>query len=213
MKEIFSLNLNVNWSKKIIIVVVILILVFLFLAFVHPFLTINKPIKSKILVVEGWLPDSFLKSSISEFNRADYKMLITTGGPLRIDSSQSGNLTAAEQAANKIRNLGFDNKLLFAAPYFKKTNHRTVTSFLALRAWLSNSNLNVSAINVFTAGVHGRKSYVICKKVMGESIKVGVISSPPVRYNPKFWWLSKRGIRLVTKNTIGYFYALFLTSP
>jgi hypothetical protein len=213
MIRLFSKSFLENWCKTIITAVFVITAAIVFLVSIHPFLAINKPVQSDILIVEGWLPDSFLKLAVTEFNNGNYKKLITLGGAVQNDSAQSEYFTWAEQAANKISHFGLDNKLLYAVPYFEKTNQRTFTSFLALRNWLSNSDLNVSALNVFTAGVHGRKSYIICKKLMGENIKIGVISAPPVRYNPKYWWLSKRGGRLVMKNTIGYIYALFVTSP
>ena len=213
MIKIIFIKFLDNRSITIITAGFIFILAIVFLVSIHSFLAVNKPVQSDILVVEGWLPGSFLKSAITEFNKGNYKKLITLGGPVQNDSSQSEYLTAAEQAANRIILFGFDNKLLFVVPYFKKTNHRTLTSFLALRNWLSNSDLNVNTINVFTGGVHVRKSYVIFKKVMGENLRVGIISAPPVRYNPKYWWLSARGIKLVIKNTFGCFYALFVTSP
>jgi hypothetical protein len=212
MITIFSSKLFVSRLNIKITVVIVAVLTIVFIISIHPFLALNKTTKSDILIVEGWLPESFLKSALTEFNTGGYKLMLTIGGPTQYDSSRHTILTSAQQAVDKINSLGFDNEFLVAVPYFKKTNHRTLTSFLALRNWLSNSNLNVSTLNVFTVGVHGRKSYILCKKVMGENIKIGVISAPPARYNPKYWWLSKRGIRLVIKNTIGYFYALFVTS-
>lgn len=210
MKIFFFLKSTIFRSKKIIILVSVLILGYILLFSIHPFLAITKPVSCEILVVEGWLPDSFLEIAATEFKHGNYKKLITIGGPIEDGSLQNDYTTVAERAKKIISDFGIANKFIFPVPYLKKTKHRTFNSFLALRKWLSNSN--VKALNIFTGGVHARKSYVLCKKVLGEKIKIGVIAAPPLLYNPKYWWLSTRGIKLIIKNTIGYFYALFFTS-
>jgi hypothetical protein len=47
----------------------------------YHFLSINRPVKPDILVVEGWLPEDALKLASQEFIRSRYKLLITTGFP------------------------------------------------------------------------------------------------------------------------------------
>jgi hypothetical protein len=193
-------------SYWVYVFILILFAGLIFMLGIHSFLAVTKPVSTNLLVVEGWLPDGDLDLAASEFNRGNYEKLIAIGGPAADDSLNNKNV--AEQAVQKLISYGVAEKSIIAVSFFEKTGHKTFLSFIALQKWILHSEQPIKSCNIFTASVHARKSWTICQRVLNKNIKIGVIAAPPERYDARFWWLSKRGIRLVFKNTIGYFYAL-----
>jgi hypothetical protein len=62
----------------------------------HPFLAMNVPVDAQILVVEGWLPNYALKAAAAEFNKGNYSVLVTTGGPIEGQCTGTRCVTYAE---------------------------------------------------------------------------------------------------------------------
>ena len=186
----------------------VIILTLLIMFTIHPFLAINKPVDGEILVVEGWLPNYALRAAIDEFNKGDYRYLVTTGGPLPNSSKFSGYSNYAEFSAKKLKDLGFDENLLIAVPAPRVKRNHSYSFAVAFREWLLHSNLDIKAVNVFTLGAHARKSYVLYSKVLRPNLRVGVIAAKPRGYDPKFWWSSVEGIKWVLQDAIGYIYAM-----
>lgn len=172
----------------------------------HSFLSVSSPVQADILVVEGWLPDEALKGAIAEFNSHSYKKLITTGLPLLKGSYLAEYNNFAELAAATLIALGFDQQNLVAVPATDVIKYRTYAGAAALRQWLEKSDLKGKSINVYTLGVHARRSWLIFKQVLAP-IEVGVIAAKPIDYDPKKWWNYSAGVRSVIDETIAYIYA------
>ncbi|MFX0132638.1 MAG: hypothetical protein ACFFDN_03225 [Candidatus Hodarchaeota archaeon] len=185
-----------------------MMLLFFIIFTIHPFLAVNHPIKGDILVVEGWLPEYSLKEAIKEFYRGDYQFLVTTGGHYFNSTNFPDCSSYAERAAILLQDNGFDEKLIIVVPAPFKEKHNTFNSAIALRKWLMNSNKNVTSMNLFTIGVHARKSYYLFRKALNSQINVGVISSKPFDYNPNYWFFSIEGFKWIFQDGIGYIYAL-----
>ncbi|MBW4683059.1 MAG: YdcF family protein [Microcoleus vaginatus WJT46-NPBG5] len=176
----------------------------------HPFLALNSPVKADILVVEGWLPDYAIKTSIDEFKTGGYRKLITTGGPLSKGYYLAEYKTFAEIAAATLIALNFEPDNLIAVPAPAAIKHRTQASAVALRQWLSTSGLEVKAINLYTFGPHARRSWLIFKQVLAPEICVGVIAAQPLDYDANNWWQSSTGVRSTISESIAYAYARFI---
>ncbi|WP_020533987.1 carbohydrate-binding domain-containing protein [Flexithrix dorotheae] len=69
-------------KKRVWLSSVIILLLGLYISTIHGFLSVSNPIKAKILVVEGWLPNYALEEAAKEFTENDYDFIITTGMPL-----------------------------------------------------------------------------------------------------------------------------------
>lgn len=177
---------------------------------IHPFLAADKPVDADILIFEGWIAgkDRALEEAIEEFNRGNYKFIITVGGPINYSSENTSGYNYAAMAADKLIKLGIDKDLVKAVPSPPVQKHKTFSMALAARIWLKNNNIHVNGVNVFTFGVHARKSQVVFSRVFEPGIKVGVISATPLHYNPKLWWLSKIGWKWVFYDSIKYIRAL-----
>lgn len=178
---------------------------------IHSFLAVTSPVKANVLVVEGWLPDYALKNAIAEFEKSgDYRKIITTGGPLEKGYFLAQYKNFAELSAATLRELGFEKEKLVAVPTPKAIKDRTYTSAVALRQWLSKSDLKLESINLYTLDVHARRSWLIFKQVLAPTIKVGVIAVKSPDYDPDNWWNSSAGVRSVISETIAYIYARFV---
>ena len=69
---------------------------------------------------------------------------------------------------------------------------------------------DVRAIDVFSIGVHARKSQVLFRKAFGPEVRVGIIVGTESAYDGGRWWSTRAGWYIVLRNTLGYFYALTL---
>lgn len=176
---------------------------------IYPFLAVNSPVKADILVVEGWLPDYAIKEAIAEFEKGSYSKLVTTGLPLGKGYYLAEYKNFAEIASATLIALGFDKEKLVTVPAPYEIKHRTYTSAVALHEWLLKSEVKVDAINLYSFGVHSRRSWLVFKQALAP-VKVGVIAAQPVDYNPKKWWNSSEGVRSVISEAIAYIYALFV---
>ncbi len=182
----------------------------LIVANIHPFLAVNSPLKADLLVVEGWLPDYAIESAIVEFNKGEYRQLITTGLPLSKGYYLAEYKNYAELTAATCIALGFDKDKVVAVPAASAVKHRTAASAIALRDWLSASAFKVNSINLYSFGTHARRSWIIFKEVLNPDIQVGILAAEPQDYNPQEWWKSSEGFRTVTGEIIAYIYARFV---
>lgn len=181
------------------------------IAAIHPFLACNRPISAEMLVVEGWLPASYLPLAAEEFRRGRYRYLVTVGGPLPSTLKTRDQTTYAESARSAMIQLGIDKSFVTAVSAPQANRRRMWTYVQAFRSWLNRSGHEIRAINVFTVGVHGRKSLLLFNKALGPTVQVGVISVRRQGYDPSYWWLSPIGIWLTARYAIGYLDALLFT--
>ena len=181
---------------------------------IHDFLAISRPVDGNVLVVEAWILSSpAIREAMEEFERGHYEWLVTVGGPIGEDGESAGQENSAELAARELRELGVDANRVIVLPIVNVTRHRTYASALALKSWLRRSNIETTGVNVFTRGVHARKSLVLFRRALGPGTHVGVIAGTENTYDPDYWWISIRGIHMVLRKTIGYLYAEFWPLP
>jgi DUF218 domain len=180
---------------------------------IYSFLTVNAPIPSEILVVEGWLPDYALEQARNEFNSHSYRLLITTGERISKGHYLSEYKTFAELSAATLRRLGMNEQSVVAVPVDFAEKDRTYECALAVRDWLSGSGLSVKSINVCTIGPHARRSRLLFTKAFGDTIAVGVIALDDIDYDPHRWWKSSEGVKTIIEESVGYLYARFSFYP
>jgi len=201
-------------SRELVFLLVIVVLLIIFVVKnIYPFLAIDSPVNSEILVVEGWLPDYALEQAIQEFNDNNYNLLITTGVPLLKGYYLSEYKTEAEIGAAIIKKFGFNEEKIIAIPAPYVIKDRTYNSAKALKKWIANSNQNIKAINLFSLSAHSRRSWILFQKALGDSIKVGIISADDLSYDPEYWLKSSDGVRTVIGEMIAYIYAKFFFRP
>jgi hypothetical protein len=175
---------------------------------IHDFLAVSRPVSGQVLIVEGWFPTRpAMREAIEQFTRGKYQLVICVGGPV---PDKDGTLTRsyAELAANRLVELGFDQKLVRVVAVSEAEDRRTFGSAVAARDWLMRERPDVEAVDVFTLGVHARKSYGIFRKVFEPRFTVGIIAATESAYAPGRWWASRAGWYIVVRNTLGYLHSL-----
>ncbi|MHC5610746.1 MAG: YdcF family protein [Nostoc sp.] len=205
-QEMWTLTAQ-GWA---IAIALIAYLIFFAITHVHSFLAVTYPIKSaKVLVVEGWLPDYAIEEALTEFKNGSYRQIISTGGILGKGSYLSAYKNFAEVSAATFIKLGLEAEKVVAVPTPFVVKDRSYASAAEFHRWLSNSNLQIESINLFSLDVHTRRSWLIFKKLLNPDIKVGIIAAKTQDYDPEKWWDSSQGVRTIVDEGIAYIYARF----
>jgi hypothetical protein len=177
---------------------------------VEPFLALNDPINAEALVVEGWLPDYAVAAAVREFHSRPYTCVITTGGPLDAGEHLATYKTYAALCAATLSRLGVDSTRIIAVPSPRLQTDRTYASALALRRWLTISGANIHSVNVYSLGVHARRSRLLFQRALGASVPVGCIAAKDSSFDPACWWRYSAGVEGVIFESVGYLYVKFL---
>ncbi|MBI5817702.1 MAG: YdcF family protein [Verrucomicrobia bacterium] len=178
----------------------------------HSFLTVTAPAAGEVLVVEGWAPDYLFEETVVEFKRHPYKKVYVTGGPLEQGSHLSEYKTYAELGATILLRMGLDRETVQAVPSSPVRQDRTHAAAVALNNWLRRHNAMPANLNVVSLGAHSRRSWLLFQKVFGGNTRVGIIAIEDRDYDPKHWYKTSLGVRLVTDEAIAYLYARFVFS-
>jgi hypothetical protein len=179
----------------------------------QPFLTVNDPVSSDILVVEGWLPDYALQGMLAETTRDHYRKILVTGGSMGAGKILCGYATWAELGAATLIRLGVDTNTVEALPAARVSRDRTYASAVALHTWLRRHQIDAASLNVITMAEHSRRTRLLFSKALGREYHVGIISIENRDYDPNRWWKSSEGVRGVIGEMLAYGYARCLFWP
>lgn len=164
---------------------------------VYSYLSLNRPEKAEVLVIEGWLGNRMFKEAAAEFWRGKYSLCLVIG---KTRSSRS--------PIRVLIGFGVDSVAVKFADAETKKGHSTYHIAIAARQWLQTNYPEISTLNVFTAGPHGRKSWILFKRVFGPDYSVGVVSCSIERSDDEQWSGRKQKLRTLIKYVTGYFYAM-----
>lgn len=174
------------------------------------YLSTNAPVKSKILVVEGWLPDYALEQAVDIFKNGKYQKLITTGGRLKLGSYLKEYKDYAHLAKASLLAMGLDEEDVIAVQAPKVKRGRTYHSALALKEWMDENLAKPEDFNLLSLGPHTRRSLITFQKVFSDEVKIGSIAIVPEDYNTKYWFTSSEGVRNTIDEIIAYLYIVLL---
>jgi hypothetical protein len=175
--------------------------------FLYGFLAENDPVGEGVLVVEAWIPEQALAESANVFNSGGYRCLVVVGGTTQENGESNRTTTDADLAASKLEKLGLDTKKLATISVPDESPGRTLGRATAVKRWLGSSETSVCCVDVFTVGVHARKSRILFRHALGDRYRVGIIAGHEVRYDPRFWLVSRTGVWIVVRNLAGYVYS------
>ena len=197
---------NVRRVRRVLVIAALFALLVV-LAAAHPFLAPTSPSGEGLLVVEAWIPQQSLADAARIFREGRYDYLVVVGGPIKRPSSASGSaVTYADSAETAISAAGIEPAKIVKVPVGPSRN-RTYSMAAAVRDWIRSSETNAHSVDVFTAGVHARKSWVLFRHALGDNYRVGIIAGPEHSYDPRFWPASRRGLWIVSRNIAGYLYS------
>ncbi len=188
------------------------VLVLLYAATIEKFLSLNRPINGEILIIESWYAvEPTLRDAVAAIRQGNYRKVVCVA--LNEPAEEGGTITPADRAARYLTAKGVAPGLVqvLNVPYVE--THRTYSSALAVRQWQQQEFPGIHSLDVFTKSIHTRKSTLQYRKVFPEPIGVGSIAGQAEPFPRSHWWLSRRGIFLIVKNTAGYLYALTFDPP
>ena len=180
---------------------------------VYPFLAVNDPVPEGVLVVEGWGPDYAMEAARAEFSRHHYERLFVTGGPIEKGAAFSEFKTTAELSAATLIHLGMDSNVVQAVPTPDVRQDRTFASAVALKRSLLRRGALPAKINVMSLGVQSRRTRLLFEKALGRETKVGIVAVESRTYDPKHWWQTSQGFRVVSDEVVAYLYARLVFRP
>jgi hypothetical protein len=128
------------------------------------------------------------------------------GGEDRVKNNFNSN---AELARNRLISMGINSSQIIATPGETVIVNRTLTSALAFRDWLKQTNKDISGINIISMGAHARRTWMIYNRILQEKYPIGIISLPDYIY-------TQSGIYRFIKNireTLGIIYYWIILIP
>jgi hypothetical protein len=182
---------------------------------VHPFLAVSAPVRSDLLVVEGWLPSGNVRAATEIIGSGRYRRVFVTGGPIDGTGEYDPNYgTYAGQGYRRLRDCGANTNLLVLVPSPSRKRDRTFTEAVALKEWFEKSDgLSPSSFNLLTVATHARRSRLLFQKAFGREVDIGVIALPPVDYPANRWWHYSAGVKEVLSEAISYLYVRLFFWP
>ncbi len=200
-------RLNIQWHAffRTLALAVLLGLVACIVT-VHRFLAVSSPTGQGILVVEAWIPSQSLPEAARIFQGGSYRYLVVVGSQVNASDSSPNY---ADLAADDLERLGLArNKVVRIATPFQSVD-RTFATAKGFKQWVLSSAVETCCIDVYSVGVHARKSWITFQAVLGSAYQVGVIAGPETSYDPRYWLVSRRGLWLVARNLSGYLYTRY----
>lgn len=177
----------------------------------EPFLSCTLRLPAEVLVVEGWIGPKGIREASREFEQGGYQYVVATGGLSEERWNQSSWSFAAEAAKILLKEGVPRDRLVDAPPYITE-GQRTYEEAEAVYRAMRDRNIHPRAINVFTMGVHARRSRSVFTKVFRPSTEVGVIAWAPNDYRSEAWWHSSERAGAFLKETVAYFFETVLNS-
>lgn len=150
------------------------------------------------VIINGKIIIPFLNNSVYDISDLDNKNRIVN------DMNSNSELTA-----KRLYSLGIDTSRIISIPGRKVIINRTLTSALALRDWMRESDIEISGINIVSSGTHSRRTWLTFSRVLNRSVKVGIISLSDTRNT------GSDGIGYIKtlRETIAYIYYSILLIP
>ena len=173
------------------------------------FLSVTDRVAADVLVVEGWIGKDALRAAAEEFRNGKYRIVVVTGGyTSRYWGSQ--RYSYAEIAARALRGAGVPEDCIILAQAPEVEEQRTFVSAIAARKALLERGIIPVGINVFTRGMHARRSRLVHDKL--QAIPVGVIGWVPETDRHTPWWHSSERMKDFLTESCSYVFEGVLNS-
>ena len=199
-----------TWRGWLVLAVLFGAVIYVGIRGAYPFLAVNDPKPGGVLVVEGWAADYALEAAVADFKQYSYEKVYVTGGPIESGAPLSKYKTFAELGTATLLALGMSTNVVQPVPAPDVIRDRTYACAVALKRWVDEHGMQLTRINLVTVGAHARRSRLLFQKGFGKDIPIGVVAIAEPNYDPRHWWRSSQGFRIVTDEAIAYFYARFL---
>jgi hypothetical protein len=173
------------------------------------FLAVTKRVPADVLLVEGWIGKDAFNSAAEELQKGDYRFVVTTGALTSKDWNEQ-RYSYAEIAARELRNAGIPQDRILVAQAPEVDERRTFASAVAAHKALASHGITPRGINVFTRGMHARRSRLVNDKL--HDVPVGVIGWMPEQDRRSAWWHSSERTKDFLTESFAYLFEAVLNS-
>jgi len=175
------------------------------------FFSLTERQPAEVLIVEGWIGIEGVTAAKEEFVSGNYTWIVTAGS-LTGTRWDVQRWNAAIEAAKILRGLGVNPAQIVEAPSGENLSQRSFAAAESVRARLKELGVSPARVNVFTLGVHARRSRLVFAKVLGTSTRVGAVAWIPPKDREIPWWKSSDRAQELLKETVAYPFELFASS-
>ncbi len=203
---------RLTWKAKGILAAIFAIVFWLFLLNAYSFLSPQKHVEARILVIEGWINDYALEESLAIFRKEKYDHMIITGGPLNAGYLIMNYMSTAEIAYKTLLHLGANPDSMSIVSRELVWRERTYQTGLELKKYLKANFPHIKSFNMISLGAHSRRSWLLFRKAMPE-YEIGIITIEEKLFDTSAWWKSSKGFRTVFTEGIGFLYSKFFFFP
>jgi DUF218 domain-containing protein len=179
---------------------------------IYSFLAVSEPLQARVLVVEGWMPESGIRQAAVIYRAGGYEHVVTTGGPIS-EFEHPSAASYAERARNVLVQMGVPGELVVAVPAPASAQDRSFLNAVMLRNWLVQSGWTVESLDVVSQGPHCRRSRMLYRMAFGNAVPVGMIAAMPSEYDPAAWWRTSVGAKDVLGETISWVWTVLFFHP
>ena len=202
-----------TWRGRVLFGVVLVAGVVFGVRQTHDFLAVDAPVKTKALVIEGWVPRYAVTSFVARV-QGDYTDIFTTGGPTLTDPhSRDESDTYASVIKTRLARSGVPAAKIHVVPCWIVKRDRTYASALALRLWCETNHIELKSFNVVTLGPHARRSRLLHEEAFPDDVKIGVIPLVNEEYEADEWWRYSEGVKETISEAFAYLYSRFWFKP
>jgi len=166
------------------------------------YLAQQQPLHKGILVVEGWVSEQTLLQAIQSYKTNSYQQIITTGGLIK-GRRQSEYKSYADSAAAFMLKNGIKQSEITSLPAPDSAQNRTFLSAVIVRDWLIKQKNNTQTIDVFSEGVHARRTLILYKMAFANKRGIGIMTGKAEQYLLESWWQTSAGIKTVISEVVG----------
>ena len=207
-------RLGLSWRGWLLLLVTVTGIFLGWLFQIQPFLTENRRLDTNVMVMEGWIQEFAVRSVAGDFMRGSSQTIYTTGGPVTGSDHEASDFnTFASVGADLLKKHGVPAGSVQMVPCHEVGRDRTYNSALALRHWFQAHGIKISSFNVFTEDAHARRTQLLFQEAFGPDVAVGVVAIPDPDYDPRHWWRTSEGVRMILAENIAYLYARFIFHP
>lgn len=170
------------------------------------FLSPNAPLEGGVLVVEGWIGRVGVEAAAKIALTGNYSRVIAVGA--RTGNGWGGTENYARLASKCLITAGVPSERVMEVGAPWSSRHRTYASALAVRTALERANLQDQPITLFTLGAHGRRTWIVFRKALGQPPErpLGIISWKRPEDKNRTWWRESARARDFISETVGWLY-------
>ncbi|MDR0969474.1 MAG: DUF1684 domain-containing protein [Lentimicrobiaceae bacterium] len=196
----------------LLILFAIFLLFFFFINNIAYFLSRNDTCNSKVLVIEGWIPEEGLRKAVQLYDSCGYEYMIMTGIPITQWTYSSPYSNMADASARSVKEMFFKDSIYTVSIPNTITRDRTYSTAVALKLKWNSYNIPYDDFDLFSMGAHARRSFNMYEKAFGKRIK-GVIACEDDTFDIRKWYHTSRGFRTILSEFLSYTYALLFFNP